>query len=248
ILSYFTSLKCFPRGIAKLRDLQTLTKFVVSEEGANIGELKDLNNLCGSLVISNIKGVGNEARHEAILKDKGYLRHLELNYFNEDDDEDEDDDDNDEAAKNVLELLPMGDKDDYKYQCHASSSKAINLELPFAEVIARPNLIFFTKGNDNRQLSVFGGLLPSPVFGEVGVMERCSILSPTNLTLLQGLDISECPILGPRCLKEVGEDWNIISHIPNIHINNKKIQLETFAHAKDSQLVLQVMTSLRNSV
>ncbi|KAF6138663.1 hypothetical protein GIB67_001251 [Kingdonia uniflora] len=137
------SLKCFPRGIGKLRDLQTLTKFVVSEEGADIGELKDLNNLCGSLC----------RRYISTSNSVPQLK---------------------EAFNSSYETLgEVGDKDDHKYQYHASSSKAINLELPIAEVIARPNLIFFTKGNDNRQLSVFGGLLPSPVSGEVGVMERC---------------------------------------------------------------------------
>ncbi|KAF6140552.1 hypothetical protein GIB67_004947 [Kingdonia uniflora] len=44
-----------------------------------------------------------------------------------------------------------------------------------------------------------------------------------HLTTLQRLDINKCPILGPRC-QEVGEDWGIISHIPNIYIDRKKIQ------------------------
>ncbi|KAF6142872.1 hypothetical protein GIB67_021830 [Kingdonia uniflora] len=39
-----------------------------------------------------------------------------------------------------------------------------------------------------------------------------------HLTLLRELVISRCSILGPRCEKDVGEDWNIVSHIPNIHI------------------------------
>ncbi|KAF6152267.1 hypothetical protein GIB67_005921 [Kingdonia uniflora] len=83
-----SSLECFPRVIGKLRELETLSKFIVSEEGSNIGELKDLNNLRSYLVISNIKGGGKEA----ILKDKEYLWHLTLRF-------------NDEAAKSVLELL-----------------------------------------------------------------------------------------------------------------------------------------------
>ncbi|KAF6154215.1 hypothetical protein GIB67_043105 [Kingdonia uniflora] len=40
-----------------------------------------------------------------------------------------------------------------------------------------------------------------------------------HLTSLQILNIYKCPILGPRCKKEVGEDWSIISHIPNIQID-----------------------------
>ncbi|KAF6140523.1 hypothetical protein GIB67_035550 [Kingdonia uniflora] len=45
-----------------------------------------------------------------------------------------------------------------------------------------------------------------------------------HLTSLQRLNISGCPILEPRCQNEVGEDWSIISHIPNIYIDGKKIQ------------------------
>ncbi|KAF6139626.1 hypothetical protein GIB67_033630 [Kingdonia uniflora] len=40
-----------------------------------------------------------------------------------------------------------------------------------------------------------------------------------HLTSLQKLEIYKCPILRPRCKKEVGEDWSIISHIPNIQID-----------------------------
>ncbi|KAF6146400.1 hypothetical protein GIB67_032602 [Kingdonia uniflora] len=114
------SLECFPRGIGKLKDLETLSYFVASEEGADIGELKHLNNLRGSLRISNIKGVVKEA----ILKDKEYLTHLILSFkINNDDDDDEAvtseegsefgelkhlnnlRGDDDEAVQSVLELL-----------------------------------------------------------------------------------------------------------------------------------------------
>ncbi|KAF6174308.1 hypothetical protein GIB67_040801 [Kingdonia uniflora] len=90
------SLECLPRGIEKLRDLETLTEFIVSEEGADIGELKHLNGLRGKLRISNIKGVGKEASHEAILKDKEHLRLLILSFKSNDDDE---------AVQSVFELL-----------------------------------------------------------------------------------------------------------------------------------------------
>ncbi|KAF6153636.1 hypothetical protein GIB67_027503 [Kingdonia uniflora] len=43
-----------------------------------------------------------------------------------------------------------------------------------------------------------------------------------HLTSLQELEISSCDILGPRCQKG-GEEWNIISHIPNIQVDQKKI-------------------------
>ncbi|KAF6134616.1 hypothetical protein GIB67_010112, partial [Kingdonia uniflora] len=39
-----------------------------------------------------------------------------------------------------------------------------------------------------------------------------------HLTSLREFYITRCPILGPRCEKYVGEDWSIVSHIPNIYI------------------------------
>ncbi|XP_010246198.1 PREDICTED: disease resistance protein RGA2-like [Nelumbo nucifera] len=45
-----------------------------------------------------------------------------------------------------------------------------------------------------------------------------------HLTTLQKLSIDSCPNLEKRCQKEVGEEWNKISHIPNIKINGRKIQ------------------------
>ncbi|KAF6148806.1 hypothetical protein GIB67_038139 [Kingdonia uniflora] len=39
-----------------------------------------------------------------------------------------------------------------------------------------------------------------------------------HLTSLRELVIARCPILGPRCEKDVGKDWSIISRIPSIYI------------------------------
>ncbi|KAF6148797.1 hypothetical protein GIB67_038130 [Kingdonia uniflora] len=39
-----------------------------------------------------------------------------------------------------------------------------------------------------------------------------------HVTSLRDLAIGSCSILGPRCEKDVGKDWSIISHIPNIYI------------------------------
>ncbi|KAF6164889.1 hypothetical protein GIB67_017092 [Kingdonia uniflora] len=48
---------------------------------------------------------------------------------------------------------------------------------------------------------------------------KCIPQELQHLTSLQELEIIDCDILGPRCQKEVGEDWNIISHIPNIQVD-----------------------------
>ncbi|KAK9989348.1 hypothetical protein SO802_029587 [Lithocarpus litseifolius] len=41
----------------------------------------------------------------------------------------------------------------------------------------------------------------------------------SHLTFLQTLEISGCPQLKQRCEKENGEDWDKISHIPNLYIS-----------------------------
>lgn len=37
-----------------------------------------------------------------------------------------------------------------------------------------------------------------------------------HLTNLRRLNISGCPNLVKRCEQEVGEDWQLVSHIPNL--------------------------------
>ncbi|KAF6145719.1 hypothetical protein GIB67_032446 [Kingdonia uniflora] len=379
------SLQCLPRGIGKLRDLETLSNFIVSEEGADIGELKDLNNLHGKLAISNIKGVGKEASHEAILKDKEYLHHLSLGFRSTRFDLlDALNNDDDEAVQSVLEFLephPNLEKLEVNYyngskfpswmefpNWEGRSIMLRTLEIRFcrnlkvlpalgrlefledlnlyqldsvsqmglevlgvlkngdssAAVIAFPNLkklsidemkhweewvikttvnitlmpllqtlrlyecpmlkslpcqilssslremtivscphlevsylpLFLeelTLGNDAGSLSISlpiqDGLhtnlnslnisnsphatLPQGLSQLMALqtlkVSNCNSLTCIpdelqHLSSLKRLQIYECPILGPCCQKEVGEYWNIISHIPNIYIDRKRIQ------------------------
>ncbi|KAF6152333.1 hypothetical protein GIB67_005987 [Kingdonia uniflora] len=83
-----TKLEEVPETACNLSNLQTL--------GCDIGKLKVLNNLCSSLKISNIEASGKEA-HEAILKDKEYLRELTRRFNSRSS--------SDEEVKRVLELL-----------------------------------------------------------------------------------------------------------------------------------------------
>ncbi|KAF6148809.1 hypothetical protein GIB67_038142 [Kingdonia uniflora] len=46
----------------------------------------------------------------------------------------------------------------------------------------------------------------------------CIPVELQHVSSLQELYITRCSILGPRCEKDVGEDWSIISHILNIYI------------------------------
>ncbi|KAL5721577.1 hypothetical protein ACHQM5_005203 [Ranunculus cassubicifolius] len=69
-----------PQGIGKLTDLQTLSTFIAGvEKGCQIGELRDLRNLRGTLCISNLENVGNmEQANQAGLRHKQHLQKLKL--------------------------------------------------------------------------------------------------------------------------------------------------------------------------
>lgn len=45
---------------------------------------------------------------------------------------------------------------------------------------------------------------------------QCLPESIKHLTNLRRLNISGCPNLVKRCEQEVGEDWQLVSHIPNL--------------------------------
>ncbi|KAG4123586.1 hypothetical protein ERO13_D11G335233v2 [Gossypium hirsutum] len=83
-----------PRGIGKLTSLETLSRFVVDKDGshggADLSELRLLNNLRGELRITNLGFVKNakEKFKAANLKEKQHLRSLLLEWnVDEDDDE-----------------------------------------------------------------------------------------------------------------------------------------------------------------
>ncbi|GAB4851697.1 hypothetical protein Ancab_031101 [Ancistrocladus abbreviatus] len=47
---------------------------------------------------------------------------------------------------------------------------------------------------------------------------------PSSLISLRQLTIEDCPELSRRCVKDIGQDWPLISHIHLIDINGKRIQ------------------------
>ncbi|MFQ6664265.1 hypothetical protein Gotur_031441 [Gossypium turneri] len=97
-----------PRGIGKLTSLETLSKFVVDKDGshggADLSELRLLNNLRGHLEIRNLGFVKNakEKFKAANLKEKQHLRSLALEWSLHFDDNDDGDDD----EKSLEDLQP----------------------------------------------------------------------------------------------------------------------------------------------
>lgn len=77
-----THLEGMPLQISKLRSLQKLSNFVVGKEQASsIGELGELSNLKGSLLVQNLKHVVDpDDAMKAKLKDKKYLQQLSLDW------------------------------------------------------------------------------------------------------------------------------------------------------------------------
>ncbi|KAF3437372.1 hypothetical protein FNV43_RR20125 [Rhamnella rubrinervis] len=83
-----TPLKEMPPQMSKMIYLQTLSDFVVSEHGGcNIAELKEFQNLRGSLCISRLQNVVDvEDGSMANLKEKKYLDRLSLSWDGDADD------------------------------------------------------------------------------------------------------------------------------------------------------------------
>ncbi|XP_010256303.1 PREDICTED: disease resistance protein RGA2-like isoform X2 [Nelumbo nucifera] len=71
-----------PPGVGKLTKLETLTTFIVGvEEGFRIQELKDLDELRGSLALSNLDNVREESEAtDARLNFKKFLRKVEFQW------------------------------------------------------------------------------------------------------------------------------------------------------------------------
>ncbi|KAB2006834.1 hypothetical protein ES319_D11G375300v1 [Gossypium barbadense] len=120
------SLTHMPRGIGKLTSLETLSMFVVDKDGshggADLSELRLLNNLRGHLEIANLGFVKNakEKFKAANLNEKQHLRSLVLQwsfYFDFNDDEYDDDKSLEDLQPhpNLKELCIRGWRGDAKF-------------------------------------------------------------------------------------------------------------------------------------
>ncbi|KAF9592880.1 hypothetical protein IFM89_018460 [Coptis chinensis] len=76
-----SKLTSMPPGIGKLTGLQTVKEFVVGSERGQLMELKDMNNIRGSLCIKQLEKVNNpQEAMGAKLADKEYLDVLDLQW------------------------------------------------------------------------------------------------------------------------------------------------------------------------
>ena len=82
---YYSSKVVFPKGIGKLIGLRTLSTFNISDkddrEGCKLGELKNLNQLRGNLIINGMQNVVHvDEAQNAQFEDKKHLRGLVLSF------------------------------------------------------------------------------------------------------------------------------------------------------------------------
>ncbi|KAB2060033.1 hypothetical protein ES319_A11G349900v1 [Gossypium barbadense] len=110
-----------PRGIGKLTSLEKLSAFVVDKDGshggADLSELRLLNNLRGELTIRNLGFVKNakEKFKAANFKEKQHLRSLVLLWDGDNDDDDEKSLEDLQPHPNLKELCIGGWRGDAKF-------------------------------------------------------------------------------------------------------------------------------------
>ncbi|KAL1331740.1 putative disease resistance protein At3g14460 [Arachis ipaensis] len=94
-----------PKGMSKLKHLNFLSGYILGKKEENgIRELGSLDNLHGSLCISNLKNVNNSREAlEAKMANKKHINVLELKWIPDNDDDDDDVDF--QKERSILELL-----------------------------------------------------------------------------------------------------------------------------------------------
>ncbi|KAL5706915.1 hypothetical protein ACHQM5_025021 [Ranunculus cassubicifolius] len=187
-------LSYFPKSIVALSSLRTLSKFIVSDagHGCKIGDLQRLNNLQGALELEGLSRVTDEKDVvRAELKKKVNLRQLSFCFKKESGFS--------IGMKNVLEKLePHEDLEVLEIRDYPDSHFPAWVQ----SCSVLTNIVEMSLSECNQTLDFD--------LKELG-----------HLTMLQHLEITQCPLLEQRFK---GDDWRtILAHVPTIIINYKEI-------------------------
>ncbi|KAF6151739.1 hypothetical protein GIB67_002022, partial [Kingdonia uniflora] len=193
--------------LLRLTHLQTLSKFIVSEE-CKISYLKDLNKLKGSLEIINIKGETQEAG-AAELKSKEHLRVLKLRFsdasFN----------DGHDQVHRVLDLLePHPNLEELEIYSYNGS------KFPKLDGVSRKRITIHyaasTNNQSRRTVEVRdGGSLGTLVFPKLRKLRMSDMenweewVMRTTEDSLRELSITDCPVLRISCIPKFLETLNL---------------------------------------
>ncbi|XP_030965179.1 putative disease resistance protein RGA3 [Quercus lobata] len=272
----------FPKGIGKLTGLRTLSIFNIGDkddsEGCKLGELKNLNELRGTLTINGMKNVENvDEAQNAQFKDKIHLRGLVLIWYPE---YIKPRVENDVKVLSALEPPPylqylkimgyMGNTIYPNWMMSWTTLKKLELhsclflehlpslgQLPFLEVLAIERLWEVKKVGDEflgiedskEKKDIFPNL-KSLKFDVLSNWEEWIVTNPIIMPRLQSFKILGCeklkslpddlftasslkeleivgsPLLEERYRRGTGENWPKISHISNIRLGRKYLQID----------------------
>ncbi|RVW75750.1 putative disease resistance RPP13-like protein 1 [Vitis vinifera] len=157
-----TKLERMPMEMSRMKNLRTLTTFVVSKHtGSRVGELRDLSHLSGTLAIFKLQNVA-DARDalESNMKGKECLDKLELNW--------EDDNaiagDSHDAASVLEKLQPHSNLKELSIGCYYGAK--------FPSWLGEPSFINMVR----LQLSNCKNCACLPPLGQLGSLQNLSIV------------------------------------------------------------------------
>ncbi|CAN1815065.1 Putative disease resistance protein RGA4 [Linum perenne] len=169
------------KGIGGLKSLQTLPVFVVSKSRetvwAGLDELKELNALCGQLIIRNLVEAKSLGAGVYVLNGMLFLQSLILDWGSVDDSDDYDDDDDEEE---ITPTMSNHDEDILKMLCPHHTLKKLNIGGGYVGV----------------KLPSWLSTLVYLVEFSLKDCKKCKYLPPLhNFPCLKKLKISACPQL-----------------------------------------------------
>ncbi|KAF9593322.1 hypothetical protein IFM89_021491 [Coptis chinensis] len=225
-----SKLTSMPPGIGKLTGLQTVREFVVGSERGQLMELKDMNNIRGSLCIKQLEKVNNpEEAMGAKLADKEYLDVLDLQWTSTADARNN---------KHILDKLrPHETLKIFSLRRYGGKMfPAWGSTLETLEFSEMPRLESWVGIRDNdmaslRELTISEcpKMVTLPSLHYLRSLKKLEFDNCPQLpsfpegglsSSIECLIITECDLLEDRCRRDGGQDWMKIEHIPCIEIGD----------------------------